>query len=180
MTERLQRDPNLPLDERAFRARSRELWTQAAAVTREIQAPPVMHVRMTANQALAAGTPAKAVFGAVRYDTHGWWDATNNRYLPKRSGYYHLAWSLAFEQAASANSSCFSVLYIDGSADAAGNVINPTTTAQIAAGNSSVIYFDGLVRYVEIWALCSAATNVLGNGQYSYFTAHYLGDKQAS
>lgn len=180
MSERLQRDPNLPLDERAFRARSRELWTQAAAVTREIQAPPVMHVRLLNNQALSAGVAAKVEFDSVRYDTHGWWDATNKRYLPKRSGYYFLQWSCAFEQGASANANCYAALYVDGSADRAFNVVNPSTTLQVTASNTEVVYFDGTSRYVEVYAYCSQAVALLGNQTYTYFCAHYLGDNQAS
>lgn len=178
MTERLYFDPALPQEGEPFVRRSRDLWTQAARVTRELQAPPVLHVRRTTAQALTAATPAKVQFNSTRYDTHGWWDATNYRYLPRRSGYYLLSWSLAFEAGASADANCVAALYTDGGADRAANVINPTTTTQITASNSAIIYFDGSSRYIEVFGLCSQNTNMVGDQTYSYLCAHYIGDDQ--
>lgn len=178
MTFRLNLDPQLPEEKAPLIRRLRELWTRAAQVTRELQSPPAMHVRLLNNQALSAGTPAKIAFDSTRYDTHGYWDATNHRYLPLRTGYYLVSWSAAFEQGASANANCYAALYIDGSLDRACNTINPTTTTQVTASNSAVIYCNGSSRYLEVYAYCSQAVALLGNQTYTYFCAHYIGDDQ--
>lgn len=178
MTFRLNLDPQLPEEKAPLIRRLRELWTRAAQVTRELQSPPAMHVRRTTTQALTAATPAKIQFNSTRYDTHGYWDATNYRYLPLRTGYYLFAWSLGFEAGASANANCVAGLYIDGSADRAANAINPTTTTQITASNSTIVYCNGSSRYLEVYGLCSQNTNVVGDQTYSYFVAHYIGDDQ--
>ena len=178
MTQRLQLEPNLPADAYAFQRRSYELHRDAALVTREIQAPPVMHVRKTTTQALTAATVAKVQFNSTRYDTHGWWDGTNYRWLPKRAGYYQLNWSVGFEHGASANAVCYATLYIVGNSDRAGITINPTTTTSVTAGNSEIVYCDGTARYVEVFALCSQNTNVVGDQMYTFFCGHYLGDTQ--
>jgi hypothetical protein len=178
MTFRLNVDPQLPAEQQPLIQRLRDLWRQVALVTRELQAPPIMHVRRTGNQAIAAGVPEKIEFDSVRYDTHGYWDATHFRWKPLRTGYYLLQWSLAFSAGASADNSCFATLYSGGSGDRAANAINPTTSAQITACNSAVIFADGSASYFEVWALSSQDCNVLGDQIYSYFCAAYLGDNQ--
>lgn len=178
MTFRLNLDPQLPQEQEPFIRRLRELWMRAAQVTRELQAPPAMHVRKTTTQALTAATVAKVEFNSTRYDTHGWWDGTNYRWFPKRAGYYNINWSVGFEAGASANAVCYATLYIDGNSDRVGTVINPTTTTSVIANNSALLYADGSTRYFEVFALCSQNTNILGDQMYTYFCAHYLGDDQ--
>jgi hypothetical protein len=178
MTFRLNVDPQLPAEQQPLIQRLRDLWRQAALVTRELQAPPIMHVRRTGNQAIAAGVPEKIEFDSVRYDTHGYWDATNFRWKPLRTGYYLLQWSLAFSAGASADNSCFATLYNGGSGERAANVINPTTGTQVTACNSAIIFADGSSTYWEVYALASQDCNVLGDQIFSYFCAAYLGDNQ--
>lgn len=178
MTHRLQMNPHMPEIGEPFARRTRELFTESARVTRELQAPPILHVRKTTTQALTAAAVAKVQFNSTRYDTHGWWDGTNYRWLPKRAGYYQFHWSVGFEAGASANAVCYATLYIDGNSDRAGITINPTTTTSVTAGNSEIVYCDGTARYVEVFALCSQNTNILGDQMYTYFCAHYIGDDQ--
>lgn len=178
MTFRLNLDPQLPQEQEPFIRRLRELWRTAAQVTRELQAPPVMHVRRLSDQALTATVSSKINFDSVRYDTHGYWDATNFRYTPLRSGYYWLTWSLAFDPGASADNVCWSVLWVNGSSDRAAKVINPTTTDQVTANGSALIYANGSSSYFEVYGLSSQNCDVIGDQMYSYFCASYVGDNQ--
>lgn len=174
MSKRLQLDPFLPSD---TDARLRRVLVDTALVTREIQSPPVLHVEKSDEPlAILAATPTKVTFNNARFDTHGWWDSTNNRYLPQRSGYYQLSWCLQFDDSGSAPSEVRALVYNEVGLDRGSFLHNPHATLNCTTGGSAVLYANGSTRYWELWAYSQHATNVIATVTYTYFCAAYLGD----
>ena len=176
MSLRLQLDPKLGV---GVDKRLRRALVDTALVTREIQAPPIMHVEKSdAPQALSATTATKVTFNNARFDTHGWWDATNNRYLPQRSGFYQLSWGLQFDDSGSAPSEVRALVYNEVGLDRGTFLHNPHTNLNCMVSGSAVLYANGSNRYWELWAYSQHATNVIAVVNYTYFCAAYLGDNQ--
>lgn len=70
-----------------------EYIRQVAEVTREIQAPPICVVDLNgSDQSIGGGATTNLVNfitgSASSIDTHGWWNNSTYRYVPKESGYY--------------------------------------------------------------------------------------------
>lgn len=188
MTERLQRDPQFPLDERAFRARSRELWTQAAAVTREIQAPPICRVDLNgSNQTITVATlTTLALLKSSSYaiDTHGWFDESTYKYTPKRSGYYHVDLAMTLSK-----STLDLVGYVIGRILKSGASQSqlywqtlPSSAIVAPLTLSQIVYCDGISDYLTFAIEYQSSTGLVvdGNAVRTYAAIHYLGDKQAS
>ena len=174
MSRRLQLNPKLPKD---THPRLVECLNETALVTREIQAPPHLHMeKQTTAQSLLATTATKITFNNARRDTHGWWDTTNYRYQPQRAGYYQLIWSLEFDDSGSAPSEVRAMLYNNLGLDKTAKLHNPHATLGCVVSGSSIAYSDGSSRYWEIWAYSQHAVDVLAVVNTSYFCAVYLGD----
>lgn len=174
MSRRLQLNPKLPRD---THPRLVECLNETALVTREIQAPPILHVEKSgSDQALTATTLTKVTFAGTRFDTHGWWDSTNNRYLPQRAGYYLLTWSVEFDDSGSAPSEVRAMLYNDLGLDRTQRFYNPHATLGCEVDGAMVAYANGSSRYWEVWAYSQHATNVIASVNTTYFCAAYLGD----
>jgi hypothetical protein len=177
MSLRLQLDPKLGV---GIGERLRRVLVDTARVTREIQAPPILHYYSAGNQALSATTATKVLLDTKAFDTHGWWDATNNRYVPLRAGYYLLTWALEFDDSGSSPSEVRAMLYNNFGESKRTFFHNPSSTLNCMVTGSSVQYADGSARYWELWAYSQHATNVIANIATSYLCAAYLGDNALS
>lgn len=153
-----------------------KLLDHSRTVVTDGQSPPVLHVARAAAQSLTAATPAKVQFDTTRYDTHGYWDATNFRYFPKIAGYYRVSWSVKFDEEAAGCNVVTAALYVDGVADKSVDIVNPTTTAGVVAANSTVVYCDGSTRYLEVWAAVTASTTIAADKAYTFLSVEFVGD----
>jgi hypothetical protein len=153
-----------------------KLFDSSRTVVTDGQSPPVLHVARAAAQSLTAATPTRVQFDTTRYDTHGYWDAANFRYLPKVAGYYRVSWSVKFDAEASGCNVVTAALYVNGVADKSVDIVNPTTTAGVVAANSTTVYCDGSTRYLEVWAACTAATSITADKAYTFLSVELIGD----
>lgn len=92
-------DVHLPLpvnrgayEEDYYRALN-DIFRQLALVTHEIQTPPVCVVDLNgSDQSIGGGVATNLVHfitgSSSSIDTHGWWNNSTYRYIPKESGYY--------------------------------------------------------------------------------------------
>lgn len=186
MTERLYFDPALPQEGEPFVRRSRDLWTQAARVTRDLQAPPVCRVDLNgSNQTITVATlTTLALIKSSSYaiDTHEWFDESTNRYTPQRSGYYHVDLAMTLSKSTLdlvgyvigrilKNGASHSQLYWQTLPSSAS--VAPLTLSQI-------VYCDGIDDYLTCAIEYQSSTGLVidGNAVRTYAAIHYIGDDQ--
>lgn len=119
-----------------------------------IQPTPVFEVGASTNQSVSNGIFTKMTFNTVAFDSHGWWDAGNNRYTPQIAGYY------AFNALAYFGGTTFNLLqgvfYLNGNNyrlfyEDRDDTADPVSTTQGGMGYM-IVYLNGTTDYVEAWA----------------------------
>jgi hypothetical protein len=176
MSLRLQLDPKLGTD---TDDRLRRVLVDAARVTREIQAPPMLKVALEqADFALAATTPTLIEFDVSYHDTHGWWDRSAFRYTPKKAGYYLCSWCVTYVPLGSIVPwETRATMQETGTTmcETYNLSANGGLTYSTLAG-STIVYCNGAASYLELYAYSDVATDVssvLGRTQLSI---GYMGD----
>jgi hypothetical protein len=94
-------------------------------------------------------TGAKITYGAVMYDSAGYYSAANSRFTPLTAGYYQILGSNSTNTTLTASNIAFSIWrngneYIRGAC--AGS-----SSAQAYTTVSGIVYFNGSTDYVELW-----------------------------
>lgn len=105
----------------------------------------------SATQAIANNTATKVTLSSEEYDVGGFFDsATNYRFLPLVSGYYHFDARVQF---ASANAGVVEIdLYKNGSEYKRGpSVPFPSGGSGLAVSMSALVYMNGSTDYVELY-----------------------------
>ena len=114
---------------------------------------PVFEVFADGSQSLTNGVFAKSTFNNVIFDSHGWWDSTNNRYTPQIAGYYSFG-ALTYYGGTGFNLLQAS-FYLNGSSyrlfyEDRDDTADPVSTTQGGMG-SILVYLNGSTDYVEVW-----------------------------
>jgi hypothetical protein len=117
----------------------------------------------------------------VVQDSHGWWDAANHRYNPKRAGKYLATFIVALGDTQTGNS------VVGAQCQITLNGANGVTT-QIGSNGATMLgninalpvthifTMNGSTDYIDLWVLVtSAATPTLIGSGLSRFTVTYLG-----
>lgn len=109
----------------------------------------------------AATTPAtttnwrKCLLDSKIFDPYGYFDTTNNRFLPKIAGYYRVSGTVYF----SGNPGEAAVTLYKNGIQRSGELFDvfsaPTTLSVLGGGD--LIYLNGSTDYVELWAYTSSS-----------------------
>ena len=117
--------------------------------------------RVAAVYDFAAGT-RKIVMTNEEFDANGWYDASNSRYTPLCKGWYQMHFHLQFKTGLNNNSVEMQLYpYFNGAA-----LPGPVQGWDNNHGNyaynswSTIMYFDGVDDYVELYGNCSHTTDV--------------------
>ena len=123
---------------------------------------PAFRAYLSSDQSVTSGANAKvqidSVTGTNFFDTDGWFDTANNRYVPQTAGYYLINGTIRIA-AASAITRWLASIYKTGAAYEQGNAVNNTsTTAPQGAVVSTLVYLNGSTDYVELYGQITATT----------------------
>jgi hypothetical protein len=100
-----------------------------------------------------AGTLAKLAVNTIVKDTAGWWDSTNNRYVPQRPGLYLVTVAFLATEALADQQ------VADVAAITNGPALTPVYSRWIASGStlgpdggaSGLVLMNGTTDWLEIW-----------------------------
>jgi hypothetical protein len=129
--------------------------------------PPVFIGYRAAPHTMTAATWGKIPVDTVEEDAWGWWDSTNNRWIPRTAGLYEFS---------------ARVEYNDGTGGVYGAVAiskNGTRVASTRWSNSDPSNFGGTVTtrvrangttdYFEMWGLCEGGRSIVADREHSAF-----------
>jgi hypothetical protein len=129
--------------------------------------------------AIGSNTWTKVSMPNVQFDSHGWWDAANARYTPKRAGKYRTVYEAQLGQAGNPGPyAVFAAVYLNGSSFASRSIswngVNtlPFTNALHA---SAIVPCNGTTDYIEPYAFVNAASPVIYGGNTNAMMIQYLG-----
>ena len=113
---------------------------------------PAVAVNRTTNQSIPTTTNTKVLFTTLELDTHGGWNAANNRFLPQVAGYYLVTAGIdilvSVDQAA-----CQVGIWKNGVAYRAGAASRMSGTAHTGAEITvPLLYLNGSTDYIEVLA----------------------------
>ena len=117
--------------------------------------------RVTSVYDFPAGT-RKIILGTEEFDANGWYDTSNSRYKPLCKGWYQLHFHLQFKTGITGNSIEMQLYPYFNGASTAGPVQGWSTNYGNYAYNSwsTMMLFDGVNDYVEMYGNCSSTTDV--------------------
>ena len=168
-------------DPASFLPAAERLLQQYAQSLRELQNPPVFRARRTSAQAVGAAAGVVVVqFDTVDIDSHGWWDATNHRYVPREFGYYLVTASVRIS-AATAATYCYAYVYKTAAQYEVANVYAPanaiyqTRVQAIVECNGGGI---GLTQdYIDIREQQDAAHDIGSSAPNTTFAVYFIGQR---
>ena len=131
--------------------------------------------RVTSTYDFSAGT-AKINLGTEDFDANGWYDTSNSKYTPLCKGWYQLHFHLQFKTGIN-NVAIEMQLYPYF------NGAQPSTDGAVHGwddnyGNygyvnySTIMYFDGVDDYVEMYGNCSTTTDIATATRMSGYLVH--------
>lgn len=154
------------------------LLTEYAKVGRQIQNPPTCRRTKDAEQAIADTDPAKVTFATAGWDTHGYWDATNNRYTPLDfAGYYRVSAKLSFAPQAVTTGNRRCAIYRNNT-EYSSVTVPQTSTLRVVVLCTDLVYLNGASDYVEIFAICGEACDIEAEAYRTSFAIEYVGADQ--
>ena len=175
--------PNLPdvrMDGYNNRLHQRlsQLFGEYAKVGRQLQNPPTLRRVKNEAQAIADALPAKVTFAAVGWDTHGYWDATNNKYLPLDfSGYYRVSAKVTFVQQTDPVGSRRCAIYVNG-AEYSSTELPPAGGMKLTVLTTDLVYLNGQSDYVEVFVICGEACTIMFESYRTSLAIEYVGADQ--
>jgi hypothetical protein len=158
--------------------RLRELFTEFAKVGRQTQCPPTFRAVKDAVQTVTSTSLTQVTFATTQWDTHGYWVAASNRYLPLDfSGYYRVMAKISFApQAVSApNRRC--AIFKNGS-EYSSVVIPQTSGFRLVILTTDLVYLNGSTDYVEVWMLTAEAVDLEAEAYRCSVSIEYVGADQ--
>lgn len=129
-----------------------------------------------ATQTVTAGANTKLGFNTLDYDSGGYFDTTNNRFLPKVAGKYWVTCSASFTTI-STTGGYSALVYKNGSLFAYAYQALATGAAgqQYAQAKSIMVPLNGSTDYVECWGATPGTVVTGGSNNFTNFQAFYLG-----
>ncbi len=132
-------------------------WTTPSGTTTSI-----MRAELSSSQIVTSATHTKILFDTPQFDTNGDFDATNNRFVVPRDGYYRVNSAIAAFSASAG--SLFVEIYKNGALYHRENF--GTGAISQYKTNDGIVNLDAN-EYIEIFVYCSPDYNVSLN--YSFF-----------
>jgi hypothetical protein len=171
-------DPKIPDFADKIVTRLRELFGEYAKVGRQLQCPPTLRMTKDAAQTIAVTTAVKVTFVTIRWDTHGYWDATNNRYTPLDfSGYYRVSAKLSIAPQTVTVASRRCAIYVNG-AEYSSVVLPQTTTLRLVVLTTDLVLLNGQTDYVEVFIIAAEACEIEAESYRTSLAIEYVGANQ--
>jgi hypothetical protein len=131
----------------------------------------------------SAQTPASSVWAKcamdhVQYDSHGWWDAVNTRYVPKRAGKYMAVYEAVLGEQTTGPVVVSAGIWVNGGSFATRSISwnGVTHLPFVNAISCSVIGpCNGTTDYIEPYALINGPSPQINGGAVNQFLVHYMG-----
>ena len=136
-----------------------------------LQGPAFSAYKSSNNQSIAASTTTKITFDTKEFDTANAFDSvTNYRFQPTVAGYYQIDAMVTMGNGGTASTGMNYSLSVfkNGSNFKQGLGLNAGGSNDQSTNISTLIYLNG-TDYLEIYAACSKAININGNGIQTYF-----------
>lgn len=115
-------------------------------------------------QSMPANAATKVVFGAVEFDTNGFYNTTTGRFAPTIAGIY-----LVTSYVALSADLWLTTIYKNGAEFKRGDQRN--LTGNSGMGVTALVQMNGTTDYLEIFCYAASATTVTNNSLQSYFQA---------
>jgi hypothetical protein len=113
----------------------------------------------------------------VQFDSHGWWDAANKRYVPKRAGKYLVTYDSASSCSGAGPIQVFAAIYLNGNA-ATSRGVSWNGVTYLPYTNmvycNTIMSCNGSTDYIEPW-LAVNGTGAQIPGGYAQMTITHLG-----
>jgi hypothetical protein len=90
------------------------------------------------------------------FDTQGWFDTSNNRYIPQIAGYYQFRGLLAIT--GTTQSLQIAAIYKNGSRFGTSSVSRIAISSTMSLSVTELIYMNGSTDYVELYGLITASS----------------------
>ncbi len=155
-----------------------QLFGEYSKVGRQLQNPPTCRRTKDAAQVIADDAAAKVTFATVGWDTHGYWDATNNKYLPLDfAGYYRVSAKLSFKPQAVTTANRRVAIYRNNT-EYSSVTVPQTANLRVVVLVTDLVYLDGQSDQVEIYAICGEACEIEAEAYLTSFAIEYVGADQ--
>ncbi len=176
--------PNLPdvrMDGYNNRLHQRlaQLFSEYSKVGRQLQNPPTCRRTKDAAQVIADDAAAKVTFaGTTAWDTHGYWDATNNKYVPLDfTGYYRVSAKVSFAPQTVTTASRRVAIY-KNNAEYSSVVLPQESTLRLVVQVADLVYLDGAADQIDIYVICGEACEIEAEAYRTSFAIEYVGADQ--
>jgi hypothetical protein len=128
-------------------------------------------------QTVTSGANTKINFDTLEYDSGGYYDTTNKRYLPKVAGKYWVTCSVSFTTIATADFFSAQIFKNGAAYSLAFQFTTPGNAGQTYnISKSALVPLNGTTDFVECFgATTGTVVNNGGSNNYNNFQAFYLG-----
>ena len=152
-----------------------QLFGEYSKVGRQLQNPPTCRRTKDAAQTISTTDPTKVTFaGTTAWDTHGYWDATNNKYLPLDfAGYYRVSAKLSFKSQAVTTANRRVAIYRNNT-EYSSVTVPQTANLRVVVLVTDLVYLDGQSDQVEIYAICGEACEIEAEAYLTSFAIEYV------
>lgn len=155
-----------------------QLFGEYSKVGRQLQNPPTCRRTKDAAQTISITSAVKVTFATAGWDTHGYWDATNDRYTPLDfAGYYRVSAKVTFAgQAVTAPGRAVDI-YVSG-ASYSRVTLQTSATSRLTVMATDLVYLNGATDYVEVFVICGEACDIEADASRTSFAIEYVGADQ--
>lgn len=163
---------------RKLRERLAESLEDNARIVRELQCPPTFRAVPTATTSLTATVFAKIVLGTVQWDTHGYWVAASDRFMPTDfSGYWRVTGKVSFPAMTVTSAGRRTSIYKNGS-EYSSAALPAISTYRTIVVVSDLVYLNGATDYVELFARSGDACDIETETYYTSLAIDFVGADQ--
>jgi hypothetical protein len=134
---------------------------------------PAFRGYLSTDQSISSATETKVnidtVTGDNFFDTNGWFDTTNKRYVPQTAGYYQFNGIIRCE--GTSQTLQYAVLRKNGNLISVGGFQREPALVHVTI--SDIIYLNGTTDYVELWGYIAATSpkfDYLNTGLTCFFS----------
>jgi hypothetical protein len=125
---------------------------------------PNFSTYITGSPSIPNGAWTKVGFNNTAWDSHGYFDTTNNWFLPKIPGWYQFNYSVRFT---SASSYTGVAMYKNGSGSNPtgkyGTLLQVSISANIGLTGSAIYYLNGSTDYVAVYGYSNVSSQTVVN-----------------
>jgi hypothetical protein len=119
---------------------------------------PAFRGYLSTDQSISSSTQTKVnidtVTGDNFFDTHGWFDTTNKRYVPQIAGYYQFNGVIRCE--GTSQTFQYAAFFKSGTRYGVYGFQREVAVVNVTA--SDIIYLNGTTDYVELWGYITATS----------------------